>query len=239
MHIKIFDDLNIAMAKFFLVIHDKFVYAIFPNKNISYGLAIILFTFLIRTILLPLNIKQIKSSLKMQELQPELKKIQDKYKNDPQKSQAETMKIYKDKGVNPFGGCLPMLIQWPILIALYYAFRNIPNLIGVHFLWINDLSKNASTKDMLSYILPILSGITTYFSYTIMSSSNSASTPDNNNPMSSGTMSITMSLVMGWMTATVSAALAIYWVVGNLFMIGQTQLVKLIIEHEKSKALNS
>lgn len=233
----IFDGLNSAMAKFFLLIHDKFVYVLFPNKNISYGLAIIFFTFLIRMILLPLNIKQIKSSLKMQELQPELKKIQEKYKNDPQKSQAETMKIYKEKGVNPFGGCLPMLIQWPILIALYYAFRTIPNLSGVHFLWIKDLSKSANPKDMLSYILPILSAITTYFSYTTMSYNNSPNGTDNsNNPMSSGTMSVTMSLVMGWMTASVSAALAIYWVVGNLFMIGQTQLVKLIIEHEKKKS---
>lgn len=235
----IFDGLNKAMANFFLLIHDKVVFAVIPNKNLSYGIAIILFTFLIRTILLPLNVKQIKTSFKTQEVQPELKKLQDKYKNDPQKLNAETMKLYKDKGINLFAGCLPMIIQYPILIALFFAFRNIPNLSGVHFLWIKDLSKIANKKDMLSYILPILSAITTYLSYTIMNISNkkdNKDTPaDTTNPMSSSSMSIIMSIFMAWMTTTVSAALALYWVVGNIFMIGQTQLVKVIIEHEKKK----
>lgn len=235
----IFDGLNKAMANFFLLIHDKIVFAVIPNKDLSYGIAIILFTFLIRTILLPLNVKQIKTSFKTQEVQPELKKLQDKYKNDPQKLQAETMKLYQEKGINIFAGCLPMLIQYPILVALFFAFRNIPNLAGVHFLWIKDLSKIANRKDMLSYILPILSAITTYLSYTIMNITNNKdnkNTPaDTTNPMSSGSMGIIMSIFMAWMTTTVSSALALYWVVGNIFMIGQTQLVKVIIEYEKKK----
>jgi YidC/Oxa1 family membrane protein insertase len=85
----------------------------------SYGLAIIIFTIIIKLVLLPLTIKQQKSSIKMQEMQPKIKEIQDKYKNDKERLNQETMKLYKDGGYNPLGGCLPLLVQFPILIALY------------------------------------------------------------------------------------------------------------------------
>ena len=94
-------------------------YALVP----SYGLAIIFLTIAVRVVLLPLSIKQTKSMREMQRIQPEMKKLQQKYKGDPQKLNEEMMALYKEHGVNPFGGCLPILLQFPVLIALFYVIR--------------------------------------------------------------------------------------------------------------------
>src|SRR5688572_19388709 len=92
-------------------------YALIPN----YGLAIILLTLAVRVILLPLSIKQTKSMREMQRIQPEVKRLQAKYKGDRQKMNEEMMALYKEHGVNPLGGCAPLLLQFPILIALFYV----------------------------------------------------------------------------------------------------------------------
>jgi YidC/Oxa1 family membrane protein insertase len=89
----------------------------------DYGSSIILLTILVRLVLLPLSIKQTKSMREMQRIQPEMKRIQQKHKGDRQKANEETMKLYKEHGVNPFGGCAPLLLQFPVLIALYYTIR--------------------------------------------------------------------------------------------------------------------
>lgn len=94
-------------------------YDLVPN----YGVAIILLTVLIRIVLLPLGVKQIKSMQAMQAIQPKVKEIQKKYKGNKQKAQEETMKLYKESGVNPLGGCLPLLLQFPILISMYAVLR--------------------------------------------------------------------------------------------------------------------
>ena len=94
-------------------------YALIP----SYGIAIILLTIAVRVLLLPLSIKQTKSMREMQVIQPEVKKLQTKYKSDPQKRNEEMMKLYKEHGVNPFGGCLPLLMQMPLFIGLYQVIR--------------------------------------------------------------------------------------------------------------------
>ena len=92
----------------------------------SYGVAIILLTIVIKAILAPLTVKQIKSMKAMQELQPRMKQLQDKYKNDPAKLQAEMGALYKEMGVNPLAGCLPLLVQMPFLIAIYWALKRLP-----------------------------------------------------------------------------------------------------------------
>ena len=97
----------------------NFIYGFVSN----YGVSIILLTLFIKIILLPLTLKQQKSMTKMQRIQPKLKEIQEKYKDDKDKSAQETMKLYKEYGVSPMGGCLPMLIQFPILIAFYNVIR--------------------------------------------------------------------------------------------------------------------
>ena len=88
----------------------------------NYGIAIIIVTILMRIIVFPLTLKQEKSMKKMRELQPELEKIKEKYKDDPQEYQRKTAELYRESGVNPLGGCLPLLIQMPIFVALYWAF---------------------------------------------------------------------------------------------------------------------
>jgi YidC/Oxa1 family membrane protein insertase len=95
------------------------IYDLIPN----YGVAIILLTVLIRVVLLPLGVKQIKSMQAMQAIQPKVKEIQKKYRSNKQKAQEETMKLYKESGVNPLGGCLPLLLQFPILISMYAVIR--------------------------------------------------------------------------------------------------------------------
>jgi len=117
----------------------------------NYGLAIIVLTILIKLITHPLTRYQFKSTAKLQEIQPELKKIQEKYKDNPQKQQQEIVKLYKEKGVNMYGGCLPVLIQWPLLIVLYGALMNYAPLNNAKFLWLSNLN----TPDRY-YILPVL-----------------------------------------------------------------------------------
>jgi YidC/Oxa1 family membrane protein insertase len=113
------------------------LYAICGN----YGVAIILLTIIIRIILYPLNQKSFRSMKQMQQLQPELASLQEKYKSDPKKKQQEMMRIYKEHGINPMGGCLPLLIQMPILVAFFRVLQNAIELWGApFFLWMNDLS---------------------------------------------------------------------------------------------------
>ncbi|GAA0726639.1 membrane protein insertase YidC [Clostridium malenominatum] len=211
------DFLKNALIDFFVFVH-QLVSGAITNPNYSYGVAIILATLIIKLVLMPLNIKSIRSSIRMNKMQPEAKKIQDKYKNDPQKGQQEVMKLYKEKGVSPFGGCLPLLLQWPILIALYYVFNNIQGINGVSFLWIKDLSKP-------DVVLAVLSGATQYYSGLIMN-------PPGDNPQAkqASTMNLSMSLMMIFITFKIKAALGLYWVASNIIQTIQTILTKKLEE---------
>lgn len=206
--------LNNAFVQFFELIH-RGVDVVFVNQNISYGISIILVTLIIRLILFPLSLKQTRSSFAMTEIQPEAKKLQDKYKNDPQKSQAELMKLYKEKGASPFSGCLPMLIQWPIFIALYYVFNNLAGISGVSFLWIKDLAQ----RDI---ILAILSGITTYYSGMLMM----PATGEPSQAKQTQIMNTSMSIFMVFISWKLRSALVLYWVINNLIQVAQTVLIK-------------
>jgi len=121
--------------------------------TLAYGWVLILFGVLTRIVLFPLYQKSMRTQMKQMAIQPEIKRIQEKYKEEPQKLQQEMMKIYKEAGVNPLGGCLPMLVPFPILITLFFVFQNTIEFRGVPFWWIPDLS----LKDPL-YIVPILMG---------------------------------------------------------------------------------
>jgi YidC/Oxa1 family membrane protein insertase len=107
----------------------------------SYGVAIILVTIALKIIFWPIQAKSIKSMKQMQKFQPQLQKLKDKYKDDPQRLNQETMKLYKEHKINPFSGCLPMLVQLPILIAFYKVLISDIALRGAAFLWIKDLSQ--------------------------------------------------------------------------------------------------
>ena len=142
----------------------------------NYGIAIVLLTLIVRGILFPLYNAQMKQSAKMTELQPKLQQLQKQCGGDKEKYNQKVMELYQVEGVNPAKGCLPLIIQMPILFGLFAALRNPlmymsqDMLLAVHekFLWIPDLSQPDK------WILPILAGITTYFSFKI---TQSASTP--------------------------------------------------------------
>ena len=111
---------------------------------LGYGVVLIVFGLLVRLLLWPLNQKAMRANMKMQEVQPLMKDIQERHKEDPQRMQQEMFKLYKEHGVNPLGGCWPMLLPMPILFALFFVFQNAIELRGTAFLWIPDLSASRS-----------------------------------------------------------------------------------------------
>ena len=125
--------------------------------NLAYGWVLILFGIMVRIILWPLNQKAMESGIRMQAVAPLIKETQDKYKNDPERLQKEMLRIYREHKVNPFGGCLPMLLPMPVLFALFFVFGNTIEFRGVPFLWLPDLSRPDPY-----YIIPILMGLSMF-----------------------------------------------------------------------------
>jgi len=173
----------------------------------EYGLAILVITVFVRLIILPLSIKQFRSSKRMQELQPEMKKLRDQFKADPKKMQEETMKLYQKHGVNPLAGCLPAIIQMPILIALYQAIMRNPNIVGKgeHFLWFVLDSPE-------KIFLPIIAALTTYIQQLFMQS-------QMNSQMRM--IMFIFPVMIYVMALQFPAALTLYWIYGNIFTIIQ------------------
>jgi YidC/Oxa1 family membrane protein insertase len=125
--------------------------------GLGYGWVLILFGFLIRFVLWPLNATAMRSQLRNMEMQPRIKEIQARYKSDPEKLQKEMLRLYKEEGFNPMGGCLPMFLPFPVLITLFFVFQSTIEFRGVRFLWLPDLS----LADPF-YILPILLGLSMF-----------------------------------------------------------------------------
>jgi len=190
--------------------------------NNSYGLAIIIITILIRLLLLPLNIKQIKSSKAMQAVQPEMQELQKKYSskdaNTQQKLQEETMKLMQKYEVNPLAGCLPIIIQIPIMFALYHAIMRTEAISNYSFLWFQ-----LGEPDPY-YILPILTAFFMFLQQrTMMSYTTTSSNPQM--AMQMKMMQYVMPLMIGIAALFFPSALALYWVTGNIFMLLQTVLI--------------
>ncbi|MHC0039375.1 YidC family membrane integrase SpoIIIJ [Pseudoneobacillus sp. C159] len=184
----------------------------------SFGLSIILVTLLIRLAILPLMIKQTRSSKAMQALQPEMQALKEKYSSKDQKTQQklqqETMALFQKHGVNPLAGCFPLLIQMPILIGFYHAISRTREIAEHNFLWF-DLG----APDPF-YILPIVAGVTTFIQQKLMM----AGTANQNPQMAM--MLWMMPIMIVIFAFRFPAALSLYWVVGNIFMIGQTYFIK-------------
>lgn len=233
-----FDWIVNQLAAIFQKLHDLIVNMGVTDVGTSYVLAIFIFTLAIRLLILPLNIKSAKSTQKMQEIQPELKKIQKKYANDPQKLQMETSRLMKESGASYMGSCLPMLLPLPILFALYYVFRAIDS--GdqvVSFLWITDLfGKNITNTgslfgnlgnlmtNPLNLILPILAGLSTYLPSLLMSKATAQSSEDS--PVNMGSMNIFMSGMMVFMSLNFPPILVIYWIIGGMIQLVQTYFLQ-------------
>lgn len=205
----------------FDMLHGLIIDVGIAESGLSYVLAITLLTILIKVCLLPLNIKSANSNKRMQEVQPEVKKLQEKYKNDPQKINTEMMKLYKERNVSMTGGCLPALLPMPILMALYYVFYNMPGIEGQSFLWLSDLGKPDPY-----FILPVLSAIMTYIPSYLMSKSTPApSTQDGAPAMNMSGMNVGMSLVMGFMALKFKSILVLYWILGGIIQLITTYFI--------------
>lgn len=176
----------------------------------NYGLAIVLMTILIKALMYPLTAKQVRSMKAMQELQPAMKKLQKDYKNNPQLMQQKMGELYKEAGVNPLSGCLPLLIQMPILMGVYYCLFGYTYEGDPTFLWLTSLSDTDPT-----YILPILSALTTY----IQQKQTMASNGGDNQQMK--IMSYMMPLFIGWISLSFPSGLVVYWVTMNICQIVQ------------------
>lgn len=187
----------------------------------NYGLAIIMITILLKMLLYPLSAKQMNSVKGMQELQPKVKELQEKYKGQPEKAQKEVMELYKEQKVNPLAGCFPLLVQMPILIAFYQALLGLEYLEPSHagFLWIANLSQPDRTL-----ILPILTAASTYWQQKV----STANTQDQTQKY----MLIFMPLFIGYLSYTFPAGLALYWVVFSV--IGALQ--QIYVNHKTNKA---
>ncbi|HET7468816.1 MAG TPA: membrane protein insertase YidC [Gemmatimonadales bacterium] len=127
------------------------------HLHLAYGLVLVFFGVMVRVLLWPLNQKAMRANMQLQAVQPLMKDIQERYKNDPQKMQQEMFKLYKEYNVNPLGGCWPMLLPMPVLFALFFVFQNTIELRGASFLWLPDLSR----PDPL-YVIPVIMGLSMY-----------------------------------------------------------------------------
>jgi YidC/Oxa1 family membrane protein insertase len=194
----------------------------------NYGVAILLLTVIVRMIFWPITHKGTESMRKMQALQPQLKEIREKFKDNPQRMQQETMAFYKENKVNPLGGCLPMLIQMPILIGLFFVLRSAVELRFSKFLWISDLSEPENlfagmfTIPIIGWnslnILPLLMAATTVWQQKM--------TPSAGDPQQQKMMAIMMPIMMLFVCYNMPSGLVLYWTAGNLIMIFQMMIKK-------------
>ena len=189
----------------------NFLYKLVPN----YGISIILLTALVRLLLYPVNKRNAESMRKMAEIQPLLKEVQAKYKDDPEKLRAETMRIYGENKVNPLASCLPMLIQLPIFFALFTMLRTVVELRYAPFLWVNDLSSPENLfRDQLGFglnILPIAMAITMVVQ--------SALSPSTGDRQQQKMMMILMPAMMLLLCYNFASALSLYWMVSQILAI--------------------
>ncbi|MFO7534293.1 MAG: YidC/Oxa1 family insertase periplasmic-domain containing protein [Kiritimatiellia bacterium] len=190
----------------------KGIYSVLPN----YGVAIILLTVLIRLVFWPVTHKSTESMRRMQEIQPKIAALREKYKDKPQKIQEETMKLYKEHKVNPLGGCLPMLIQIPVFIALFNVLRSAVELRYAGFLWVTDLSE---PEGLFAGVLPIALNILPII-MTATSIWQSYLTPSGGDPAQQKMM-LLMPIMMLFIFYNMPAALVLYWTANQVLMIVQ------------------
>jgi YidC/Oxa1 family membrane protein insertase len=203
----------------------------FYNFTHNWGWAIILLTVVIKMVLFPTTIKQFRVMAKMKEIQPRLKEIQDKYKDRPEEFQKRTMELYKTEKVNPFSGCLPMLIQFPILILFYNALQD--------HQFTTQVMKDAAfygiiLKENHNLVLAVLSGVSTFFQQKL-------TMPATGNDQQQQIFLYLMPLMLGWFTWQINAGVGLYWVTSNIigiiqqYVINEYFIVKEHITHKIEK----
>ena len=197
---------------FISLIQQGLVYSYKISESIgfaSYGISIIIFTAGIKLLLYPLTLKQIKSTKAMQVIQPRMKELQDKYKNDKERLQQEMLKLYKETGFNPLAGCLPLVVQMPILMGIFFALKDFNyGPVAPSFLWMPSLA----LPDPI-YLMPVLSALTTL----VQTYQTMPDTSSSQNKM----MLYFMPLFIGYISLQFPAGLVLYWVTTNVLQIAQ------------------
>lgn len=206
----------IAKPLFWLL---KFIHGFVGN----WGLAIIGLTIIVKALFFKLSATSYRSMAKMRKLQPKMTELKERHGEDRQRFSQEMMKLYKTEGVNPFGGCLPILIQMPVFIALYWVLMESFELRHAPFFgWITDLS----VKDPL-FVLPLLYGISMWFMQKL--------NPQPTDPMQAKIMSM-LPIIFTFMFLWFPAGLVLYWLTNNLLSIAQQYVITRQIENEDVKA---
>jgi len=199
----------------------------------DYGMSIIIFTLIVRGCLFPLYASQIKGQLKMADIQPKMQAIQKKYADNREELGRAMQKLYKDEGYNPMMGCLPLVIQMPILMGLFYMLRN-PGMyvdsarivVASHesFLWLQDLSQPDT------WLLPLVTGFTTFLSMSMtgMGGAGMGGGSDMSAQMAPmmKVMRVFMPIFIFVIGRQMPAGLCVYWFIGNLFTVVQTWMLK-------------
>ena len=179
----------------------------------NYGVVLIIFGILVRLLMWPLTQKSFESMQKMQAIQPEMQRVRERYKNDPQRMQQEMMRLYKERGVNPLGGCLPNLLPLPILFALFFVFQNTIELRGAPFVaWIQDLSRPDPY-----FVLPILMGVTMFVQQKL-------TTPSDNPQMKM--MTYFMPPFLTFIFLNLASGLVLYYTVSNVLTFAQQLMMR-------------
>ncbi len=200
----------------------------------NYGVAIILLTVFVRLLFWPLTHKSTVGMKKMQEIQPLMKEIQAKYKDNPQRMQQETWALYKNHKVNPMSSCLPMLVQIPVFIALFNVLRSAVELRYAPFLWIADLSEPEALfaswfpfggLNILPVLMAVTTGLQSYF------------TPSSGDKKQQQMMMVMMPLMMLFFFYSFPAALSLYWLLSNVFSIVQMWMIRRSTQRERGAAL--
>ena len=212
---------NVVDFGFFsLIARPLFLWLKWTHNYVSnWGVCIVILTICINLALLPLRITSTKSALKMQKLQPQMKAIQEKYKKLPmrdpkrQEMNAEIGELYKREGVNPAGGCLPLVIQMPFLFAFYTMLQNAIELRQAPFLWLHDLA----APDKL-FIMPVLIVVSTYLMQKMTPSAGM-------DPKQQQMMTLMMPLMIGWFSFNLPSGLSVYWIVGNIILMIQQYVI--------------
>ena len=230
-------------------LHNALVFLIGVIPGGDVGLAVIALTIIVKLVLFPLSQKSVKSQVAMRAIEPDIQKIKEEYKDDKQEQAKKTFELYKEKGVNPFSGCIVIVIQLPIIFALYYVFYrgltitgenlysfvHLPGVINTNFLGILDVTSK-------SLVLAILTGISQFFQMKLATPATPPQSPNSEKSFANDfakSMSFQMKYILPvfivFVSYSISAAVALYWLTSNLFAIGQEIYVRKKFKKEAIK----
>jgi YidC/Oxa1 family membrane protein insertase len=244
--------INIYNIVFYKPLFNALIFLINVVPFHDIGVAVIILTIIVRIILFPFTHKSVKTQIKIKQIEPEIKKIKEEHKNNRQKQTEETMKLYREHGISPYSGCLMLIIQLPLLFALYkvfwnglsfdgnflYPFLNIPPVLQIKFLGLIDITK-------ASYILAFLAGISQYFQIKLATIKKEFQEKNKKNQNQLGfqdyfsrsfgeQMKYIMPVFIFFIASRLPGAVALYWTTMNIFAIVHESIVR-----NKAKKINN